>query len=160
MRGYILVRETTGADVAVNDVIVFKSDDPAIKGSLNTHRVVEIIGENAEFVTKGDHNSLRDSYTAKAENVVGVYVRNLPVLSVVGRALASKPGMIAAIALMFIIIIAIYVPDIVRASREKSENASASREEEIEARIKEEVEKLRSGESSVPDNENEKNNHI
>lgn len=91
---YILVKDCTAKDVQVNDVIMFISEDPAIKGQKNTHRVIEI-KENGEFVTKGDNNPFDDGiYSAKPENVVAKYKANLPFLSIFGRLNASPAGLV------------------------------------------------------------------
>lgn len=142
-RSYILIGKVNAADVKVGDVIVFRSDDPALGGAYNTHRVKEIVGNNAEFVTMGDNNYLPDKYTAKAGNIVGIYDRNLPVLSVLGRLLQTPTGVIIMVTIMFVIIIAIYVPDMIKATKERTELIEKKRREQIDALVKEEIEKLR-----------------
>ena len=81
---YILVKETDADEIEKDDIISFYSSDPSIYGYLNTHRVVEKIeGENGiEFVTRGDANATDDEYVAKADNLIGKYVKTLTVLTV------------------------------------------------------------------------------
>lgn len=166
-RSYIVIEKTTPADVRVNNIIVFKSDDPMLDGAYNTHRVIEVIGDHEEFVTKGDNNSIADNYTAKAENIVGKYKRNLPMLSVFGRLLQTPTGVIIAVTLMFGIILLLYVPDMVKATKERTELIEKKRREQIDELVKQEIEKLRAADekkaeknketSDVPDAEaNEK----
>ena len=70
-QSYILVKRVSAEEVNVGDVIIFRSDDPSLDGSFNTHRVIEIIGDHEEFVTKGDANLIKDGYTAKADKIEG-----------------------------------------------------------------------------------------
>ena len=82
---YILIEKADPADVKKDDIITFYSDDPVLGGSLNTHRVIEVIDGGKEFVTKGDHNLAEDKYTAKGDKLVGVYVDDIPFLTALGR---------------------------------------------------------------------------
>ena len=158
---YILVGKVSADEVKVGDVIVFRSDDPTLDGAYNTHRVIEIVGENEEFKTKGDNNFFSDNFTAKAENVVGRYIKNLPVLSVFGRVLQNPMGVIIMVTLMFVIMLLIYVPDMIKATKERSEMIDKKRREQIDELVKLEIEKLRaadekksakeSGKTAVPE---------
>lgn len=142
-RSYIVIEKTVPADVRVNNIIVFRSDDPTLDGAYNTHRVIEVIGDHEEFVTKGDNNAIADKYTAKAENIVGKYKRNLPMLSVFGRLLQTPTGVIISVTLMFGIILLLYVPDMVKATKERTELIEKKHREQIDELVKQEVEKLR-----------------
>jgi len=58
----------------VGDVISFYSDDPAIFGIPNTHRIVTIgINEvnRKFFITKGDNNPVADTYPVYGDKVIG-----------------------------------------------------------------------------------------
>ena len=110
-RSYILIKKAAAEDVKVGDVIVFRSDDPALGGAYNTHRVIEIVGDNEEFMVQGDNNFLPDKYNARAENIVGIYTRNLPALTVFGRVLQTPMGVIISVTMIFLVMLAIYVPD-------------------------------------------------
>ena len=52
----IFVKETPAVRLAQGDVIAFYSDDPAIRGEVNTHRIaaVEKSEGTLRFVTRGD----------------------------------------------------------------------------------------------------------
>ena len=104
-QSYILVQKIDAADVKIDDVIVFYSDDPMLKGALNTHKVIEIIGENEEFITKGDNNLIQDTYTAKAEKVQGVYKSNLPFLTAVMQFIISPMGFAVIIGILALIVV-------------------------------------------------------
>ena len=150
--GYILVKRTSADEINVDDVIVFYSDDPRIAGSLNTHRVVSIVGANEEFVTKGDHNPINDDTTAKAGKIVGRYVKTLPFLSAVNRLLSTKGGMIAAVAILFAILLLTYLPDLIRSAQSKEKADAAAHEAELNERVKAEVERLKAENSSSENN--------
>lgn len=142
-RSYMLISKVDPNDIKVGDIIIFKSDDPRIKDSYNTHRVVEIIGDNEEFVTKGDANAVEDNYTAKADRVVGRFEKNLPILTKIGRFMYSGIGIMISITFIFIIFMIMYVPDIVRATREKGRLLEEKKQEQIDELIKQEVERLK-----------------
>ena len=142
-RSYILVRKAPASEVKVGDVIVFKSDDPSIAGSYNTHRVIEIIGGGAEFVTKGDNNAIADQYTAKAANVLGIYEKNLPLMTSFGRVLSTSQGIMITFTMIFVIFLIIYVPDMTRASKRRSDEADRIEKARVEALVALEVERLK-----------------
>lgn len=142
-QSYILVKKADAKDVKLNDVITFYSSDPALNGALNTHRVVEIIGDNEEFVTRGDNNSAVDAYRVPAENVVAVYVSNMPVYTVFGRFMTRPAGIITMIVVIFALMIAVYVPDIVKSEKAKKAAEDAMTEEEMRKRVEAEVERLK-----------------
>ena len=142
-RSYILIQKATADDIKVGDVIMFKSDDPTLKGANNTHRVVEISEDGKSFITKGDANQSNDSEPAKAENIVGVYVKNLPVLTAIGRFLFSKIGIIITLTVIFAIVMVIYVPDIIKATKKKSNELEQKRQARIDELVRAEVERLK-----------------
>ena len=152
-KSYILVRKISADQVKVGDVIVFYSDNPQISGSLNTHRVIEIIGDHEAFATKGDHNVAADDprYPARAEKVVGIYERNLPVLSFFGRLFLSPVGLILTFIIIGGVTCAVFLPDILRGNKQKKQQDADAKQAEIDRLVKEEVEKLRQ-ESEPNDN--------
>lgn len=80
---YILIKETDPEIIEKDDIICFLSDDPAIYGFPNTHRVVEdpiVTDSGIEFVTRGDANHGNDTVTAKADKLVGRYVKTMGIL--------------------------------------------------------------------------------
>ncbi len=100
---YICIRREAPENVEVGDVITFFSDDPSLGGNLNTHRVVDVIGDGEEFVTKGDNNPINDKYTAKGDKLVGVYEKNSALLTWCGRIFQSRVGILAVIGIIAII---------------------------------------------------------
>ena len=147
---YILVKKATAADVKLGDVIVFRSDDPMLGGAFNTHRVIGIIGDNEEFETKGDGNPGPDKYTAKAENVVGIYVKTLPVMTSIGRFMFSSIGIIITITAVFGMIMIIYVPEIAKGTRRRAEELEKKKQAIFEERVRAEVERLKAEKNGAP----------
>lgn len=152
-KSYILIKKASAADVKVGDVIVFKSDDPLLGGAYNTHRVIEIVGDNEAFMTKGDNNFLPDQYNARAENVVGIYLKKLPVLSVFGRLLQNQMGIIIAVTIIFALVLIIYVPDMIKANKERTAEIEKKRRDRIDELVREEIEKLRAADSAKGEEE-------
>ena len=156
-RSYILIAKQDVSTIQVGDVIVFRSDDPELDGAYNTHRVAAIIGDRAEFVTCGDNNLIADRYTAKPDNVIGVYQKTLPTLSALGRFLTSPIGMLAACALVLGLTMAAFLPDLKRSLAKDQEEAARRKQEEIERRIREEVERL-AAQNAAPDQPDQSEN--
>ena len=153
-KSFILVQKIDAKDVKVGDVIVFYSDDPALKGNLNTHRVTEIIGDNQEFKTKGDNNYAEDAYTAKAQNVVGVYKKNLPFLTVIGRIFMTPVGAAVGIFVLAALAFATYLPDVIAAARKKS--GKDDDKKRIDELIAQEVKRLKEQNAAVTDQTEQK----
>jgi len=140
-RSCILITRAEPEDIMVGDIITLYSDDPAIAGSLNTHRVQSVISsiDGIEFQTKGDNNPLPDAYNVRGERLVGKYVRNLPILSYVAKLIISPYGYVAVILFLLIYMAAVLIPS---ARRRKAD----ARVAEIERRVSEEVARLRENE--------------
>lgn len=134
-RSYILVEKVDPASIEVGDIITFFSQDAAIEGRLNSHRVVQILDQHSAFITKGDNNIAEDILPVPAANVVSRYVRTLPMMTSFGRLFSTTAGLIITFWLILtcctIWLIYQYLD---RAKREK--------ESEIQKRIAEEVRKL------------------
>jgi len=155
-KSYILIEKVSAADVKKDDIIIYRSDDPEIEGMFNTHRVIDIVGNNEEFVMKGDHNQAADKYNAAADKVVGRYIKGLPRLSLVGRFLATKMGVITSVTTIFALFVAICFPGIISAVNERIEKQKKQKQEMIDRMVMEEVERLRS-ENSQKGNDRDSN---
>lgn len=135
---YILVEKVDASQVEVGDIIVFVSTDPRIEGQLNTHRVIAKDGD--DFVTKGDNNPGDDgAYSAKAANVVGRYVKTLPVMTFLGRLVMSTAGFIVVMILFVLTVVLCVLPDLKSVLREKEKE---DKEKEKERLVAEEIAKL------------------
>ncbi|MEI6580266.1 MAG: signal peptidase I [Eubacteriales bacterium] len=70
----VITKKVKTIELKVGDVISFYSEDPAILGFPNTHRIVSIdknkFGQTS-FVTKGDNNPIADSYPVFDSKVIG-----------------------------------------------------------------------------------------
>lgn len=78
----IIIKDTEENELKVGDIITFYSQDPALSGACNTHRIYDIAedyvtGETV-YYTKGDNNTWKDEYTVSEEQIVGKYVGRLP----------------------------------------------------------------------------------
>lgn len=70
----VITKKGDTKDLVVGDVISFYSDDPAIYGKPNTHRILEIrtnATNKTYFITKGDNNPIADGYTVDEDKVIG-----------------------------------------------------------------------------------------
>lgn len=97
---YVLIKKVDPKDVKIGQIICFYSDDPAIKGSPNLHRVAADPiknGDKYEYITKGDANAVQDSVTAKSEKLIGKYVDNIDWLTNLSEGVSSK-GMLVFVA--------------------------------------------------------------
>lgn len=146
---FILIKKTPASDIKVGDIITFKSEDPAIYGKPNTHRVEEIITSSdgvIEFVTKGDANLVSDTITAKADRLYGKYVSTLTAVGAIFK-IVSKPYVFWPVILIIFGLIAYSTyTDI------KKETAK-SRDKEIDALVAEELKKLKEKENQAKDGE-------
>jgi signal peptidase len=123
---YILIEKADPADVKKDDIITFYSDDPVLGGSLNTHRVLEVIDGGKEFVTKGDHNLAEDKYTAKGDKLVGVYVDDIPLLTAIGRFFAKPYGLGVTIGLIILLSVGVYLPELLKKKPDEAKNTEQS----------------------------------
>ncbi len=113
---YILVKDCAPEDVKQGDIICFYSEDVAIYGRPNTHRVVEppIEGiEGLEFVTQGDANGAADSVRAKEARLIGVYVGQLDWLTRFSTALNGR-GMFVLFMVLQVGIVAVFCGSLLR----------------------------------------------
>lgn len=147
---YILVARVRTEEIAVGDVITFRSDDPAIQGQLNTHRVTEILDGGAAFRTKGDNNPVADKYVVPADHVVARYVRNLDGLTAIGRAVFARNIFPVILLVLSAAVFVCAVIEVVRRLHGRADGADpdAAHEKEIERRVREEVERLKNADAA------------
>ncbi len=125
---YIRIKKIAPSEIKIGDVITYYSDDPILRGNLNTHRVVEILDGGESFVTKGDNNLGNDIYPARAEAVIGVYEKNCPILTAAGRVFRSRIGLIGLILVMALITILSFAWDPIKKQLEKRKKNSQPEE--------------------------------
>lgn len=144
---FILVKETDTDSIRPGDIITYYSDDPDIKGNLNTHRVIGISEDGKEFLTKGDHNNFSDDYNADREKVIGVYEKKLPTLTYLGRVMMKNTGPIVLVAAFMIILDIMLIPDLAFFLKAKKEKAALERQRMIDEKIRKEIALLKEKEA-------------
>lgn len=95
----IIIKRADSTDIAVGDVITYKSLDPSFYGIMITHRVIDIVSENGEtkYITKGDANATRDRDLVSKDQVYGEVVMRIPKLGYIQYFLATAYGWIIAV---------------------------------------------------------------
>lgn len=142
---YILIKKTSPDDIKVGDIMTFYSRDSMIYGSPNTHLVIEIIGEgdDIKFRTKGlneSTNSIPDRILVEREDVIGVYRKNLPVITSITNFMSKK-------AIFFLLII---IPALSIITFQIKEVIEKSKQVKIEKLIEIEVERLKNQQNKNP----------
>ncbi len=108
----LVIKKVSADDIKVGDVISFISTDPNIKGSINTHRVVDITSDKENgiiFTTKGDANKTNDEYPVYQENLVGKVVLKNTLFSKLFSVLRSQWGFFCIIMLPLLAVLGISV---------------------------------------------------
>lgn len=129
---YVLIKAVDPEDVRENDIICFYSDDPAIKGSPNIHRVVKPpieVGDGYEYVTKGDANPSEDSVTAKSDKLIGKYVDRMYWLENLSNSVNSS-GMMTFVMLLFVLSMGMIVAVVMLKSKEVPEQNNQTNNKE------------------------------
>ena len=83
----IIIKEVDVDTLKVGDIITYVSEDPDIKGYYNTHRIIAIdrTGKDFCYTTQGDAIDVPDPYPVYSDQIVGIYVRELPGGSLLGK---------------------------------------------------------------------------
>ena len=150
----IIVKRVQPSELEIGDVISFYSKDPALKGAVNTHRIVAIEKSNGEYLfkTKGDANRLEDDYATLQKDVIGKVIYSSKTLGKMVR-LLSNP-------LLFMPLI--FIPLVILLGHSLWEGISLAKKiakEEEEAAVREAVEAIRQKQmtESNEQKENEQN---
>jgi signal peptidase len=105
--GDLIICHTAEAeDVAKGDIIAFI--DPAGDGtSVVSHRVTAVIDEDGalSFRTQGDANNTEDELSVPAENVLGIYQRNIPGAGDVAMFLQTTNGLIVCVVIPLVLLV-------------------------------------------------------
>ena len=123
-------------------MIVFYSQDPAIADRPETHRVSAVVGDHEAFITRGDNNLKVDEDAVPADRLLGVFERRLNGLSLLGRVLASRIGLLLITAFSLLILSGLTLPYLSRLVKDKQAEQEEMHRAEIEARIAVEVARL------------------
>ena len=126
------------ANIKVGDVITFISTSTISNGMTVTHRVTRIVNgpEGLEFATKGDNNTIEDTDTAKAKNLLGKVVLKIPQLGRLQFFLSTKGGWLLVILFPALLIIVNDIFKIFKLNKAKknlneAEKSSEDKEEKI-----------------------------
>lgn len=126
----IITHAVEPEEIEVGDVISYFSKDPALNGSVNTHRVMDITEENGTvfYQTRGDANNANDLYPPTAHEIIGKVVFSSYFLGKVVR-LISNP--LIFFGLILIPMLVLVILNLVRAFRTAAKMARQEEEQEI-----------------------------
>ncbi len=119
----IYVKDVNPYEIEVGMPITFVLNEDLV---VATHRVVEIDAENQYFYTKGDANETVDSAPVHFNNVIGVPQFRIPLLGYVSDFVQNPPGTYITIGVGFILILAVFLPDMLK----KNKHAQVTAENE------------------------------
>ena len=128
---YILIKEVDASDVKKRDIICFYSPDPAIYGRPNTHRVISdplVTEGSVTFETQGDNCVAPDAIPVDGERLIGIYVKDLSLLSAFSKALDGGLSFVLLI-IVQIGVITVAVITMVTARKTKEETKEENKEE-------------------------------
>ena len=155
----IIVKKVPASQVAVGDVISFYSSDPALGGSVNTHRVVAVETLNGIriFQTKGDANVVPDEYPVSGPDLIGVVVFSSYFMGRLVHLLSNPLVFIPVIMVPLLALLTLNMVKTVKlaklAAKEEEEKQIMEIKEELERRARERAAGDAAG--AEPDAENE-----
>ena len=144
----IYVKQVNPESIQEGDVITFIVNEDLVVG---THRVVRVDRENKHFYTKGDANQVEDGDPVHYNNVIGVPQFSIPKLGYVSDFIQNPPGTYIALSVGLVLILAVFLPDLLRKKKNEEEQITDSSEPQPEdsameaenQRLKAEIEKLK-----------------
>lgn len=112
----IVTQKKTPEKVVVGDIITYYSRDNASFGEIITHSVVEILNIDGElkFQTKGLNNDSIDPYLVNSDDIVGVYLFNIPDLANFLYFTRTTLGYVTIVVLPFSFLITIEILEIIK----------------------------------------------
>lgn len=123
----IYVKSVDPDSVKVNDVITFVLNENLV---VATHRVVAIDPEQRLFTTKGDMNETVDATPVHFNNLIGVPVFHIPLLGYVSDFIQHPPGTYIAIGGVGILVLAVFLPDLIKKKKPAAVQQAPENEEE------------------------------
>ena len=120
----IYVKKADPFTIEAGTPITFMMDEDTIA----THRVVEVVPDETDstvvrFRTKGDANDAPDGSLVHYKNVIGTPVFSIPYLGYVSDYITNPPGMYIGFAVLGIIILMLFAPDLLRAADKADKKA-------------------------------------
>ncbi len=114
---HIVVKDVDTDTLEVGDIITFLSEDNAIYGSANTHRIVEITTDDDGitcFITQGDANLVADELPVYEDQICGkvvFYTKAFYWISVFFDFIQTGFGFVTVIIFPLMIVVYYYVKD-------------------------------------------------
>lgn len=127
----IYVKQVDPDGIKKGDIITFILNEQL---TVATHRVEAVDAENRYFYTKGDANETIDASPVHFNNVIGVPQFSIPLLGYVSNFIQNPPGTYITIGVGLVLIIAVFVPDLLKKEKD-TENANENSQdlpEEVE----------------------------
>ena len=118
----IYVKDVNPYEVEVGTPITFVLNENLV---VATHRVVEVDEENKHFYTKGDANDTADASPVHFNNVIGVPQFSIPLLGYVSNFIQNPPGMYITVAVGFLMILVVFLPDFFGKKKEEDKAVAA-----------------------------------
>ena len=140
----IYVKEVEPASLKVGDAISFMISENTVA----THRIIEVLPDEdnpnvIRFRTKGDNNSIPDTNPVHCNNVLGKVVGTIPLLGYVSDYVQNPPGTYIALGVAFILVLAVFLPDIITNARALKAEAEPPPVNADNAKLKAELEALK-----------------
>lgn len=116
----VVVKAVDATTLEVGDIITFQSEDEAIYGSANTHRIIEVTtDEDGElcFITQGDANPIADDIPVYPEDIYGkvvFYTTAIYWISVFFAFAQTGVGFITVVVLPIMLVGYFYMKDFVK----------------------------------------------
>lgn len=133
----IFARTVDISTLKVGDIITFMENGK----TTITHRIIGI-NEDGTFKTKGDANNTEDRLPVEPKNVIGKFMFRIPKLGDVAMFAQTPIGMLLFIGVP--VLFYVFVDFLLRVSQNKKKNKEANAVEDENAKLREELEKLRS----------------
>lgn len=106
----ILVKNVNAKDINKGDVITFKLSS---SDAIATHRVVEVLDDSQQFITKGDANEKNDNSPVEYSNLIGKVSMRVPLMR--GNFLSfitGTAGKIVSVIILVAFVCLLFLPEI------------------------------------------------
>ena len=131
VRDMILVKKAENIEYDIGDIIIYRGIENSFKDKLITHRIISKEKRNNKlyYTTKGDANYVEDPEIS-SDQVVGIVITKLAVLSFLSRILSNPFGFFFMIFVPFIVFAFISFIDIKKELEEVNGECEDSEKEE------------------------------
>ena len=133
---FIIVEKADVSSLETGDIISFYSQDKAIYGGPNTHRIVKK-NEDGSFVTKGDANTEPDPTVVTADKIIGKYSGKARILKWINSFSSLKKLIFMAVIILMTAAAVYEVRTVVKLGGE----CKAEKEQEKEKALRDAIEK-------------------